>query len=82
MYTYKTKGTCSSQILIEVEGDIIRKVEFVNGCRGNTQGVASLVIGMTKDEAIRKLKGIKCGMKNTSCPDQLAKALVWAKEQA
>ncbi|MBQ1255949.1 MAG: TIGR03905 family TSCPD domain-containing protein [Clostridia bacterium] len=74
MYTYKTKGTCSSQILIEVEGDIIRKVEFVNGCRGNTQGVARLAENRKIDEVIALCKGIEC-RGNTSCPDQLARAL-------
>ena len=74
MYTYKTKGTCSSQILIEVEGDIIRKVEFVNGCRGNTQGVARLAENRNIDEVIALCKGIQC-RGTTSCPDQLAQAL-------
>ena len=74
MYTYKTKGTCSSQILIEVEGDMIRKVEFVNGCRGNTQGVARLAENRKIDEVIALCKGIEC-RGNTSCPDQLARAL-------
>lgn len=72
---FKTSGTCSRMINLELDGDVITDCKFVGGCSGNTQGVASLVIGMTKDEAIRKLKGIKCGMKNTSCPDQLARAL-------
>lgn len=72
---FKTSGTCSRMIIIELDGELITDCKFVGGCSGNTQGVASLVIGMTKDEAIGKLKGIKCGMKNTSCPDQLARAL-------
>lgn len=72
---YKTQGTCSKTILLELDGDVIVDCKFVGGCPGNTVGVASLVIGMTKDEAIKRLKGIKCGMKSTSCPDQLAKAL-------
>ncbi len=72
---FKTSGTCSRMIILELEGDVITDCKFVGGCSGNTQGVASLVIGMTKDQAIGKLKGIKCGMKNTSCPDQLALAL-------
>ena len=81
MYTYKTKGTCSSQILIEVEGDIIRKVEFVNGCRGNTQGVARLAENRKIDEVIALCKGIEC-RGNTSCPDQLARALEEIKNGA
>jgi len=72
---YTTKGTCSRKILIELEDGVITDCKFVGGCPGNTFGVASLVKGMTKDEAIKRLKGIKCGMKSTSCPDQLALAL-------
>ena len=72
---YKTSGTCSRMIILELEDDVIANCQFVGGCAGNTLGVAALVKGMTKDEAIKRLKGIKCGMKNTSCPDQLAKAL-------
>ena len=72
---YKTQGTCSRQVNVEVEGDIITSCAFVGGCSGNTQGVASLVVGMKVDDAIKKLKGIKCGFKPTSCPDQLARAL-------
>lgn len=72
---YKTQGTCSRQINIEVEDGVITACSFVGGCSGNTQGVASLVIGMRAEEAVAKLRGIKCGFKTTSCPDQLAKAL-------
>ena len=74
-YTYQTKGTCARQIELKMEGDIIRSVRFLGGCSGNTQGVAALVEGMTAEEAIRRLQGIRCGMKSTSCPDQLATAL-------
>lgn len=73
--TYNTRGTCSRNIHITVENDIITEVSFVGGCSGNTQGVASLVVGMHIDEVIARLKGIKCGFKPTSCPDQLACAL-------
>lgn len=73
--TYKTKGTCATAIDVELKDGIIDSVKFVGGCSGNTQGVAALVKGMTPDEAISKLKGIKCGFKSTSCPDQLALAL-------
>jgi len=72
---YKTSGTCSRMIILELEDDVISDCKFVGGCAGNTLGVAALVKGMTKDEAIKRLKGIKCGMKSTSCPDQLARAL-------
>ena len=68
-------GVCSRAIHVELDGDTIKNVEFVGGCNGNTQGIASLVRGMKVDDAIAKLKGIKCGFKNTSCPDQLARAL-------
>lgn len=72
---YQTKGTCSSAIDIEVNDGIIESVTFTGGCNGNLQGISSLVQGMKVDEAISKLKGIRCGMKATSCPDQLARAL-------
>ncbi len=73
--TYKTKGTCSQAIDVEVENGIITHVKFIGGCNGNTQGVAALVTGMKATDAIEKLEGIQCGMRPTSCPDQLAKAL-------
>lgn len=74
--TYTTKNTCSKQIDIDVNDDnIIESVKFTGGCSGNTQGVAALVVGMSVDEAIRRLEGIKCGPRPTSCPDQLACAL-------
>ncbi len=75
-YTYYTQGTCSSQIDLDVDGrGIIQNVAFTGGCNGNLQGISRLVKGMSKDEAISKLQGIKCGYKPTSCPDQLAQAL-------
>jgi uncharacterized protein (TIGR03905 family) len=73
--SYVTHGVCSRKIDIEVEDGIITKVKFTGGCAGNTQGVASLLVGMSVDEAISRLEGIKCGFKPTSCPDQVAKAL-------
>ena len=74
--SYLTKGTCSKQIDINVNDDqIIENVKFTGGCSGNTQGVAALVSGMSVDEAIKRLEGIKCGHRSTSCPDQLALAL-------
>lgn len=72
---YKTKGTCSRAVIVDVEDGVITDCAFVGGCSGNTQGVASLVIGMKAEDAVAKIKGIKCGMKSTSCPDQLALAL-------
>ena len=72
---YKTRGTCSRQVNIEVEDGIVTACSFVGGCSGNTQGVASLVVGMKVEDAVARLKGIKCGFKPTSCPDQLALAL-------
>ncbi|MDY4405601.1 MAG: TIGR03905 family TSCPD domain-containing protein [Sodaliphilus sp.] len=73
--TYYTKGTCSTQIDIVTNGDIIENVAFYGGCNGNLQGISILVKGMKIDDAIKKLEGITCGFKSTSCPDQLAKAL-------
>ena len=72
---YKTSGTCSSAINLEVEGDIIKSVSFTGGCHGTLQGISRLVEGMKVEDAISRLKGIRCGFKNTSCPDQLARAL-------
>ena len=74
-YTYKTKGTCSTQIDLELEGNIVHNVKFTGGCNGNTQGVSRLIEGMDAKEAIKRLEGIRCGMRPTSCPDQLAQAL-------
>ena len=72
---YKTKGTCSTQIQLDVVDGLIRNVKFTNGCNGNLQGISKLVEGMKAEEAIEKLRGIKCGFKNTSCPDQLSYAI-------
>lgn len=72
---YQTKGTCSSAIDIELKDGVIDSVKFTGGCHGNLQGISALVKGMTPQEAIRRLKGIRCGFKSTSCPDQLAQAL-------
>ena len=77
---YKTHGTCSRMIIVETEDGVITDCKFVGGCAGNTQGVASLVKGMKVDDAIERMQGIKCGFKNTSCPDQLARALMETKE--
>ncbi len=75
VYTYKTHGTCSRQIEIEMDGDVIKSVKFDGGCNGNGKGIGSLVRGMKPDEVIARCKGITCGRRPTSCPDQLAKAL-------
>lgn len=72
---YTPRGVCSRNITIEVTDGIIESVKFMGGCSGNTQGVASLVKGMKVEEAIKRLEGINCNGKGTSCPDQLAKAL-------
>ncbi|MCY1714548.1 TIGR03905 family TSCPD domain-containing protein [Caproiciproducens galactitolivorans] len=81
VYRYKTRGTCSSEIVIELDGDIVKSVKFTGGCNGNAKGVGALVKGMKADEVIKRLKGIKCGFKQTSCPDQLATALSQMVEQ-
>lgn len=73
--SYVTKGVCSRKIDIQVDNGIITSVKFVGGCAGNTQGISALIKGMSVDEAITRLSGIRCGFKSTSCPDQLAKAL-------
>jgi len=72
---YKTSGTCATAIDFEVEDGVIQSVQFIGGCNGNTQGISALVRGMKVEDAIARLKGIRCGFKNTSCPDQLARAL-------
>ena len=72
---YKTKGTCSTQIDIELDGDTIKSVSFTGGCNGNLKGISKLVEGMKCEDAIGKLRGIRCGFKNTSCPDQLSYAI-------
>lgn len=74
-FSYKTELVCSSRITISVEDGIVKKVKFNSGCQGNLQGISRLVEGMKVEEVIKKLKGIDCSEKGTSCPDQLAKAL-------
>ncbi len=80
-YTYQTEGTCSRQIQIEEENGIVQNVAFTGGCHGNLQGIGALVAGMKIDDVIDRLKGIRCGSKATSCPDQLAKALASIAER-
>lgn len=74
-YTYRTKGVCSQVISFEVEDNKLSNVQFFGGCNGNLKGIGALVEGMDIDDVIARIEGIKCGMKSTSCPDQLAKAL-------
>lgn len=80
-YHYKTKGTCSSEIIVELEGDTVKSVNIIGGCNGNSKGISSLVQGMKTQEVIRRCKGIHCGFRQTSCPDQLAQALSQAMER-
>lgn len=81
MFKYYPQGTCSQMMEVELDGDTIKKVVVTGGCNGNLQGICKLIKGMNVDEAISKLEGIKCGFKDTSCPDQMSIALRKAKEQ-
>ena len=78
-FTYKTKGTCSQMISFEIEDNKVKNVSFLGGCNGNLKGIAALVEGMDMDDVIARVEGVRCGMKSTSCPDQLAQALKAAK---
>ena len=78
-YEYKTKGTCSQKIFFDVENGKVHNVQFLGGCNGNLKGIGALVEGMDIDTVISRVSGITCGMKSTSCPDQLAQALKEAK---
>ena len=73
--SYRTRGVCAGRVDVAIDGNVISSVRFLGGCSGNTQGVAALVVGMEADEAISRLRGIRCGGKSTSCPDQLASAI-------
>lgn len=79
-YTYKTKGTCSTQITFDIDDDVITNVQYTGGCNGNLKAVRSLVEGLTVEQIENKLGGIQCGVKSTSCGDQLAKAVREAYE--
>ena len=79
-YTYKTRGTCARMISFEVENNKLSNVQFFGGCNGNLKGIGALVEGMDIDDVIARLEGTKCGMKSTSCPDQLANALKEVKK--
>ncbi len=72
---YKTSGTCARMVILDIEDGVVTECSFVGGCAGNTKGVATLVKGMKTDDVVEKLKGIRCGFKTTSCPDQLARAV-------
>lgn len=74
-YHYKTQGTCSTDIDLDIENGILKEIRYTGGCNGNLQGIAALVKGMRVDDVIARLDGIRCGSKATSCPDQLSKAL-------
>ena len=77
-YTHRNRGTCSSQVTFDLDGNIVRNVKFTGGCNGNLKGISALVEGMTVEEIAEKLGGTTCGFKNTSCPDQLAQAVLEA----
>lgn len=80
-HRYQMRGVCAREVTFEIDAEgKVRNVQFVGGCNGNTQGVAALVEGMDADEAIRRMSGITCGFKSTSCPDQLAQALQQANQ--
>lgn len=81
-FTFRPQGVCSQLIEIETEGNIIQDVRFTGGCNGNLQGISALLKGMTVENAIDRLSGIHCGFKDTSCPDQLSRALKAMLEQA
>lgn len=74
-FVYQTQGTCSKEISFELDGDIVRNVAFTGGCNGNLKGIGRLIDGMRAQDVIARCEGVTCGMKSTSCPDQLAKAL-------
>lgn len=80
-YCYKTKGVCSSQIILDIEEDTVKSAMFIGGCNGNLKGIGALISGMKIDDIIEKCQGITCGSRSTSCPDQLTKALIAVKEE-
>jgi len=80
-FEHRNKGTCSQSVRFEIEDNKVKNVQFLGGCHGNLQGISKLAEGMDADELIARLKNIRCGLKQTSCPDQLAKAVLEAKEE-
>ena len=82
-YRYKPQGVCSREMIFDIEDGVIKSLQIVGGCDGNTKGISKLVVGMKLEKVIKKLKGIQCGYKGTSCPDQLSTALEkYLKENA
>ena len=79
-YDFSPKGVCARRLEFELDGDIVKNVQFMGGCNGNLKALAALTEGMTVDQVCERLKGITCGLKNTSCSDQLAQALAKAQE--
>ena len=80
-YKFNPRGVCSREITVEMDGDVVKSVSFYGGCHGNLQGISALVTGMTYKEVKERLSGIRCGFKNTSCPDQLVYAIEAAMKQ-
>ena len=81
-YEYRTRGTCSQKVCFNLEGNIVSDVEVIGGCNGNLKGICTLIDGMTVEEIYRKLAGIRCQLKPTSCPDQIAKAVMAAYRES
>lgn len=82
VYRFRPEGVCSQEIILDIEGETVQDLKVIGGCSGNLQGIAKLVKGMKIDEVIERLKGIRCGFKATSCPDQISKALETYKKEA
>ncbi len=81
MYEYSPRGVCSQRMIFEIEDNVVKSLKVIGGCNGNLQGISKLVVGLSVDEVIKRLEGIRCGMKQTSCPDQIAKALKEVKSK-
>ncbi len=79
-YEYSPKGVCSQRMIFEIENNVVKSLKVIGGCNGNLQGISRLVEGLPVDEVIKRLEGIRCGMKSTSCPDQVSRALKAIKE--
>lgn len=80
-YKFKPEGVCSREMIVDIEDGVIKSAKIIGGCAGNTVGIASLLVGMTVEEAIKRLKGIPCGLRKTSCPDQMARGLEEIKKE-
>ncbi|MCH5207388.1 MAG: TIGR03905 family TSCPD domain-containing protein [Oscillospiraceae bacterium] len=81
-YEYTPRGVCSQKMILDIEDNVVKSLKVLGGCNGNLQGISRLVEGLSVDEVIKRLEGIRCGMKPTSCPDQLASALKLIKEES